>query len=186
MLFSCRIKNQDALYSRNTNKTNKSCPIGANELRHQHPDPERWQPRRGVTYSDPVGMVPKMLCQPQTAWARLERENLPHDSSSRCCSVPPTSPGPTGLCVRPQLSSTVPDKQGWDDGLTAATNKTAGDLKGNMKIPNFLRSKCRKSSKAEYVASTDSLKCQEIEILQLRIRLFRRFTKYSSNSRKTF
>lgn len=73
-----------------------------------------------------------------------------------------------------------------DDGLSVATSKNAGDLKGDMKIPDFLRSKCRKSSKAEYVANTDRLERQEIEILQLRIRLSRRFAKYSSNSCKTF
>lgn len=69
-----------------------------------------------------------------------------------------------------------------DDGHSVVINKNAGDLEGNMKTLDFLKSRCRKRSKAKYVANGDSLKCQGIEILPLRIRLFSRFTKYINNS----
>lgn len=43
-----------------------------------------------------------------------------------------------------------------DDGLSVVRNKNAGDLKGNMETPDFLKSKCRKRAKARYVANRDS------------------------------
>lgn len=107
-------KKQDALYSGNTNKTIRAAPPGQMSFDTSILSLRGGCWGDGATYSDPIGMAPKTFCEPQQPAARVrpEREHLPRDSSYRCCSMPTASPGPAGLCVHPQVSSIVPDKQG--------------------------------------------------------------------------
>ena len=96
IIFAQR-KKQDALYSRNTNKTLRAAPPEQMSFDTSTLSLRGGCRGRGVTCSDPVGMAPETLCQPlrPAAQARPEQEHLPHHPSCRCCSMPPASSAPS-------------------------------------------------------------------------------------------